>query len=39
MVFVGRLIDWKGVDDLSEATALAAKQLPDLQVVVAVIRF
>jgi phosphatidylinositol alpha-1,6-mannosyltransferase len=35
VVFVGRLIDWKGVDDLLEATALAAKRLPHLRVVIA----
>jgi phosphatidylinositol alpha-1,6-mannosyltransferase len=35
VVFVGRLIDWKGVDDLIDATALAAKRLPGLRVVIA----
>ena len=35
VVFVGRLIDWKGVDDLINAAAIASKQLPDLRVVIA----
>jgi phosphatidylinositol alpha-1,6-mannosyltransferase len=35
VAFVGRLIDWKGVDDLIDAAALASKQLPDLRVVIA----
>jgi phosphatidyl-myo-inositol dimannoside synthase len=35
VAFVGRLIDWKGVDDLLEAAAIAAAELPDLSVVVA----
>jgi phosphatidylinositol alpha-1,6-mannosyltransferase len=35
VVFVGRLIDWKGVDDLINAAAVASKQLPDLRVVIA----
>ncbi len=35
VAFVGRLIDWKGVDDLLNATAIAARELPGLSVVVA----
>jgi glycosyltransferase involved in cell wall biosynthesis len=35
VAFVGRLIDWKGVDDLLTAVALAAQTLPDLTLVVA----
>jgi glycosyltransferase involved in cell wall biosynthesis len=35
VVFVGRLIDWKGVDDLLDATALAGKELTGLRVVIA----
>jgi glycosyltransferase involved in cell wall biosynthesis len=35
VVFVGRLIDWKGVDDLLDAAALARSDLPGLRVVIA----
>lgn len=35
VAFVGRLIDWKGVDDLLDAAALAAQRLPELSVVIA----
>jgi glycosyltransferase involved in cell wall biosynthesis len=35
VAFVGRLIDWKGVDDLLDAAALARSELPGLRVVIA----
>jgi glycosyltransferase involved in cell wall biosynthesis len=35
VVFVGRLIDWKGVDDLLDAAALVRSELPGLRVVIA----
>ncbi len=35
VVFVGRLIDWKGVDDLLAAAAIAALDRPELSVVIA----
>jgi glycosyltransferase involved in cell wall biosynthesis len=35
VVFVGRLIDWKGIEDLLDAAALAGEELPGLRVVIA----
>jgi phosphatidylinositol alpha-1,6-mannosyltransferase len=35
VAFAGRLIDWKGVDDLLDATALLVTELPNLSVVIA----
>jgi len=35
LVFVGRLVDWKGVDQLIDAVALLAKTLPDVTCAIA----